>query len=360
MIRPAHSLPTPAGRRAIVALVTAVFAGAGSACATAPPIVQLEAPAADATSEERDAAWCSLKLADRRAGAEVTWVGSLTLREDEGGILGDGRPVTDVETLGGPLHSHTPTARALKLREDAWDTSGLIIGLGTAVGAGVLGGMTWSLVEEHPDGALWGWAVGGGLLAVLVATGIRTRMQAGEHLAEAWIQYNKSLERSLYGQDGRAPACEGDSALPGAAEAAADRAAEPRRWQALTWDLDVDFNLGRIWAGRDRAAFTSRVRAGLAYITAPWVLAVGPTLTVSNVTAVQVGLELEASHLPSGLWGELAGFADVHDRFGARVGAGWSIVGTELMLRVDRRRKASVGWFLKIRVPISLFVALAD
>lgn len=338
-------------RASLVALVTFTI----SACGAAPPLVRLEAPDMSAARADREAAYCALRVAERRPGAAVHWAGSYTLRGDHGALLADGTEITAVDDLAAILNPRTKTARAIGLRQPAYEEGALLMALGLGLGAGVFGGLMWSMLDNHPDGALWGWAVGGGLTAIVLTTGIRARMQADEQLAEAWTFYDESLRETLFSADEPPPDC-GDPEehrLPPPAPALPP-------WETVTWDLDIDFNMGRIWQGRDRAAFISRARGGIAIIRGPWMFSGGPTIALSNVTALALGAEIEATHIPTGFWGQLGGFGDVNERAGARAGAGWSIVGTEFMVRVDKHQKASVGWFLKIRVPVSFFVAVSD
>ena len=316
--------------------------------------VRLDVPAAEAPREERVAAYCALRPVVQHHGVHVPWAGSEGTFHDGGVTLADGRTVTSPADLVAATTPRSEAGRAVVLGEQDRDLSDILYGVGTGVGAVVLGGIVAGLVDNTADKELALLCMGGGAMVVVITSGARARMAARMQDRQAFDEYDASLRvrLGLTEEDLPPDACGEVPIEPPALDPVPASA-----WSQVAWDLDVDFNLGRYLPGPARGAFISRLRAGVAFYQPGMVWTAGATASVSNQQVIAFGGELEWSHLRSGMWGQVGGFADLADGAGGKVATGWSILGLEVQLRhrPDRAGQVTTGVFLKVRIPVSFF-----
>src|SRR5207248_6753736 len=96
-------------------------------------------------------------------------------------------------------------------------------------------------------------------------------------------------------------------------------------------DLDVSGGGGYFWGEKkvERGIGFGRVRGGILYATWPFIYSVGATFEANNLSPLNFGVEVEATHIGAGIWVQLGGNLDWKGAPGGHVGVGWSVFGVE-------------------------------
>lgn len=126
-----------------------------------------------------------------------------------------------------------------------------------------------------------------------------------------------------------------------------------------TWDMTLDFHLGRVGSRMDWAAFMGKVRVGGLWVQTPWALGLGVQVQLSNVEVFTFGFESELTHVATGFWGQLGLVGDVRGRGGLTAGLGWSIIGVSAGVRGGTGFDPDWSLYFMVRVPVGLFALLA-
>ncbi len=189
------------------------------ACAGRVPVL-LAAPSAEAPRRERVQAYCRLRPVARDDGRVIDWAGSDGLAPGRGVRLGDGTWVEDPHDLVAVLPPMSESALAVRKIDDL-DTDGTALlwgGIGLATVS--LGGITHAVLTDAEDGARAGWAIAGGIAAVLITSALRLRLANTENRVTAFDTYEAGLrERLALDADADGPGLCG----PGAPESVVNR-----------------------------------------------------------------------------------------------------------------------------------------
>ena len=122
------------------------------------------------------------------------------------------------------------------------------------------------------------------------------------------------------------------------------------------FDLDLNVGYGRpltdpvLWLPK------SRLRVGALFARDPRLFMVGGTVAWTQDQPVALGMELEALHLETGLWGQLGGSMDLSAHPGVSLAVGWSLLGAEWQLRSWDDRGVASALFFNVRLPVGVIL----
>lgn len=132
-------------------------------------------------------------------------------------------------------------------------------------------------------------------------------------------------------------------------------------------DIDLQGGGGYFWGENkvERGIAFGRVRGGVLYATWPFIYAIGATFEANNLSPLNFGLQVEATHLGAGIWAQLGGSVDWKGQPAGMLSLGWSIFGVEGQIRsykdaldVAMPSNYGVGFQLvgKVRIPIGFIL----
>ena len=121
-------------------------------------------------------------------------------------------------------------------------------------------------------------------------------------------------------------------------------------WHQNTWDAMVE--LGGGVDNENKGRFFGRARGGFLWVREPFFTSLGLTLEVGPFSPISAGVQAEAAHLSTGLWGNLGASVDLEASPAVSVGLGWSIFGAEARYHGLGDEEATWTLFGKLRIPI--------